>query len=239
MTYARVASGYQPGGPQSNLGFPDIPNGYGPEKTENYELGVKSTLFDRRLSLDADIYYIDWSNIQVTILSPIGTAFLANAGKAISKGLEFTAELKPTENLRIIATTAYTDAFRTTTNPPTPGKAGDRLPYTPKFSSSLSANQQFTISSAVRGFVGATVASIGNRFSDYTPGGLPHPEAHAYTYANLQAGLIRDGYTLTLFLKNVTDERGVLSAVAANDAGLSHYAVIIPRTIGLSLSKSF
>ena len=69
MAYARFASGYRPGGPNA---IPDAPPTFAPDKTNNYELGVKGDFFAHTLSIDASIYYIDWKDIQITLYTPLG-----------------------------------------------------------------------------------------------------------------------------------------------------------------------
>jgi len=68
MIYARLASGYRPGGPNPS---PGVPPEFGPDKTKNYELGVKADFLDHTLSIDTSVYYIDWKNIQVFLSNPV------------------------------------------------------------------------------------------------------------------------------------------------------------------------
>ena len=70
MAYARVASGYRPGGP--NISGIGVPAQYQPDKTKNYEMGLKGDMLGRTLSIDASVYYIDWSNIQVRLITASG-----------------------------------------------------------------------------------------------------------------------------------------------------------------------
>src|SRR5262249_43459199 len=54
MLYGRFASGYRPGGPNSLLAAANgAPPEFDPDKTENYEFGVKGDFFDHVLSVDA------------------------------------------------------------------------------------------------------------------------------------------------------------------------------------------
>ncbi|HKE47612.1 MAG TPA: TonB-dependent receptor plug domain-containing protein, partial [Rhodanobacteraceae bacterium] len=86
MAYIRIASGYQPGGP--NVVLPDVPPSVDASKLTNYELGLKTTLDDNRWLIDAALFDIEWKNIQVSASNGVAS-YLANGGKARSKGLEF------------------------------------------------------------------------------------------------------------------------------------------------------
>jgi len=246
MAYARVASGYQSGGPNTPFvpGTP-IPLTYAPSKTVNYELGLKSRAFDRRLSVDADIFYIDWSKIQLIGETPLQAAYVFNGGSAKSQGVEIAAEFKPVDSFTVSASGAYTDAELTSNaGNGFPGLSGDPLPYSSKWSGSVAAEERFRISGSVSGFVGATVAYVGKRYEAFpaTPGG-PQPSIPDYTFGNVQIGMIANGYTVTAFAKNVTNERGILRSTqitgSTPTSGLWETNFITPRTIGLSVSKSF
>jgi iron complex outermembrane recepter protein len=255
MAYARVASGYSPGGPNTTPPSPGvtIPSTFQPSKTVNYELGVKVTALDHRLSLSADYFYVDWSKIQLAGIIDQAFGYIFNGGKAKSDGIEFSAEYKPLKGMTLSATFAYDDAILTTTpGNGFPGASGDPLVGSSKYTGSIGAEQRFTINSTTTGFIGASGAYVSTRYgtwSTYTPANsaatieyqAPSP---AYAYADLRLGVMSNGFTGTLYANNVTDKRGVLSTgpTGSNPSpvgGLWHTAFITPRTIGVSLSKAF
>jgi outer membrane receptor protein involved in Fe transport len=66
-------------------------------------------------------------------------------------------------------------------------------------------------------------------------------ELPAYYTLDLQAGVMRDGLRLQVFAKNVTDRRGI-NSLSSNTGGLDPdwvAGVIQPRTVGVSVSKTF
>jgi iron complex outermembrane receptor protein len=86
MVYSRIASGYQPGGPNGGYGSPGVPQTYGAAKTWTYEVGLKSSQLDDRLSIDTSVYYIDWTGIQVNLQTAEATSFTGNAGCCKERG---------------------------------------------------------------------------------------------------------------------------------------------------------
>ena len=242
MAYARIASGYQPGGPNvSEPGQPPLPN-YKPSKTLNYELGIKAALLDGRLLNNADVFYIDWSDIQLTAFTPAQFPYLFNGGKARSEGVEEEIQFHPIESLSLNATVAYTAATLTSSSAPGfPGAPGNSLPYTSKWTGSLGAEQRFHISASTTGFVGASWAYVGKRYENYPQTlGAPQPLVPEYLYADVRAGVERDGFTISAFVKNVTDRRGILSSNPASAVGGPWgTAIIRPRAVGLSVMKQF
>src|SRR5262249_1499919 len=78
MLYARLASAFRSGMP-NNTPVPNAPVGSAPDKTYNYEVGLKGDLLDHQLVVDASVYYINWKDIQLTIKDPTtGVNYLAN-----------------------------------------------------------------------------------------------------------------------------------------------------------------
>ncbi|HJW45340.1 MAG TPA: TonB-dependent receptor, partial [Lysobacter sp.] len=93
MIYARVATGYQPGGP--NVLVPGLPAQVDSSTLTNYELGLKSQLFDNRVVFDLTGFHIAWEDIQVASIVS-GISGLVNAGKASSTGIELSTLLHVT-----------------------------------------------------------------------------------------------------------------------------------------------
>jgi hypothetical protein len=84
------------------------------ETAKNYEIGMKSTLFDRRLYLNVTAFNADFYGFQTTITAtlPDGTFLTAlnSVGHLRTRGLEVDALARITSRLRLNAAGAYTDA---------------------------------------------------------------------------------------------------------------------------------
>lgn len=239
MIYARVASGYRPGGP--NVALANAPTQVDSDSLVNYEVGMKTEFMDRRAYIDVAAFFMDWEDIQLTV-SRGGVSFLDNAGTAESKGLELTAALMPSDGLRLGLNAAYTDAQLTEDVPP-PGSGldGDRLPRVPEWSGSLTVDYTFPIGS-LSGRVGGGYRYVDERLSAVESDSDAIP-ADSYTALDLNAGLSSDRWSLRLFVRNATDEDGVLTSSITNNAlNQPQYVSAVPlqpRTIGLSLDVTF
>ncbi len=246
MLYARMASGYRAGGPNTPLCtlYTTLPCEFDPDRTRNYELGLKGDFLERRLSVDASVYYIDWRGIQLfTVDSNSQFGYTGNAGSARSQGIELAAALRPVSGLTIEWVGAWNDAELTDALPAgnAYGVSGDRLPYGSRFSGSLSIDAEFGLTSDMTGFVGGAVSYVGRRLGTFTGStGVPAPrqELPAYAQTHLRAGVRRGEWDVILFANNLFDRRGLL--IGGLDAfPPSSYIYIQPRTIGLSASKRF
>ncbi len=245
MVYARMASGFRPGSPNVLPAQSLLPPGlvlpavYAPDKTKNYEIGLKGDFLDHRLSIDTSLYYIDWKNLQLSLASS-GFGYYANGSAAKSQGIELSVQSRPLTGLTVSGWVASDDAVLTQDLPAAStayGVAGDRLPLTPHWSGSLSVEQEESLTSAVTGFIGAAASYIGERLYNFQP--TPQRQSYpAYTKADLRTGIRYDSWSVNAYLNNVADKRGLLGG------GLGYldpqrFEVIQPRTIGLSVSKSF
>jgi len=124
MTYVQFATGFKGGGISPRPYFPQQIKGFGPEKLKSYEVGFKSTLFDRRLRFNAAAFYMDYSDYQATpqvcvddngdpLPLPYGTPGLCgqylNVANAKVKGFEAELQAEPIDNLRIDGSLSYLD----------------------------------------------------------------------------------------------------------------------------------
>jgi outer membrane receptor protein involved in Fe transport len=243
MAYLRVASGFRPGG--ANVGVPPglgAPVSFGPDKLTSYELGFKATVLDRRMSFDADVFYIDWSHIQLTSTSG-GFSFLGNGGKARSQGVEASWKFTPTRGLVVSANASYTDAALTADTPPgLYGYDGDRLPWVPKWNATVGVDYDFPLGSGWSGTLGGTYNYVGSRRTDFLPVPGPRLTAPSYHGIDLHAAAYYGDWTLQAYAKNLTNQRGITSLTSETiDPQGSPFAAsyVPPRTVGINVIYDF
>jgi outer membrane receptor protein involved in Fe transport len=111
---------------------------YEPERSWNYEIGGHFSPADRRVSIDAALFWIDCRNRQIVVFPPgNGTGrLMSNAGRTRSLGAEITAVWR-LGDLNLIGSYGYTDArFLVYDDHDEEGDpvsyAGNRVPYSPQ-----------------------------------------------------------------------------------------------------------
>ncbi len=248
LLYARIASGYQPGGPNVVLpGVTGLPLTFSSSRLVDYQVGVKSTFLDGHATIDVSAFDIDWSKIQVGVLIGNESA-IENAGAARSQGFDFAGTWTPVHGLTFGSSLAYSDAIFTSPVPSLGTVYGARLPYVPMWSGSLSINETHQLSDLWTGFVGGGWRYTGSRYSaaqGSTANGHPHGlEAPAYGAIDMHLGGRTHDLTLTLFARNLTDRRAYLAPISQFYSALqtpieAYGPVLQPRTIGLSIDKTF
>jgi iron complex outermembrane recepter protein len=248
LAYLRVATGYRPGGPNFvPLGAPPAyKDYYGPDSTTNYEVGLRTELLDRSVSIDVSAFYIDWRNIQITsiFIAPNGVAYGAtgNGGSAVSEGIEYNLAWVPFHGFSLGLIGAYTDAHLTASAPGLGATSGQDLAYVPRWSSTFNADYNFPLFNGYNGFVGGSVTYTGSRYTDFGTSATddPHILLPSYTTLALQAGIKKGQFTFEAYSKNVTNARGISSYDGEGGFGLTGVASLItPRVIGLRVAVDY
>jgi outer membrane receptor protein involved in Fe transport len=92
------------------------PNSYAPDSLTNYEIGIKSELFEHKLQLNFTAYDMNWDNIQVFQYNPplgINTTFGTNGANFNIKGLEGQFVARPIPPLTLQGSASYNHAVQT------------------------------------------------------------------------------------------------------------------------------
>jgi iron complex outermembrane receptor protein len=152
MVYGQIATGYKAGGNNARPFYPTQLHATEPEELTNYEVGVKSTLFER-LRLNADVFYNDYTDMQLMVSvckwAPAGQqtpcASVANVGDAKVKGLELEALWYPTKEITIDFSFAYINFKYKTVDPLTGVSPNSKAPFTPKIKWSIGAQYKFNL----------------------------------------------------------------------------------------------
>ena len=113
------------------------------ETLDNIEAGLFGRFLDDRVQLTSSVYYGEYTDFQTTRFDPNNGGFVTeNSGNATQYGFEFDGQALLTENIRLLATYAYT--FSEYDDEDDDGNplqfAGNRFRITPENSFSLAAD---------------------------------------------------------------------------------------------------
>jgi outer membrane receptor protein involved in Fe transport len=262
-TYVSASKGYRPGGPSYGP-FPQLncgggtPPPYQSDSIWDYELGEKAKLFDNWLTINSDIYYIKWNNVQETVAVPCGYTFEANAGNARSYGPELEVNAKLSSNWSVSASASYTDAKITHPSAtfiaavlvnPTPGGISGCPDAThcvipilnvPKDAGSLSLIYTQKVLNDYNLTARVSDVYVGSSFDQAYHFGIPLP---SYNIANARLGLAGDKWTATLFVDNLNNKVAELAAnntqFQFNIPQLTRISTNQPRTFGTEINYRF
>lgn len=253
LTYATWSRGFRPGGINRRASVTD----YQADFLTNYEVGIKSTLMDGKLRINAALYHQDWNSFQFSFLGANSFTEIHNGPDARIRGFEADVNLRPIPGLTLTAAGSYTDAktknnlceiddptFTCANDPDNSISApkGTRLPITPKFKINGTARYNFALGSGdahIQGIIAhQSSASSDIRVSEANALG----RIKGSTLVDFSMGYAFDNYSFELFLQNAFDERGELSRFA-NCGQCSGYRpqvlVSTPQTFGLRVGTKF
>jgi len=248
--YASASRGYRPGGP--NVGLPANAGCtlgkaysplYQPDSVWNYELGAKTELLDRRLTVDLAGYRIDWKGVQQAVTDPgCGSLFVANVGDARSTGAELELTFKPLEGLVLAASGSYLRAEFKSIAGPFQGaaavSAGDPIPDVPRSKLNVSVEYSRPIT-ALTGYIGLD----GSHLSSVPAGFTYRATRPEYGSLDGHLGFRNTRYDLSLYGHNLTNTRGVLELLEGASYSYENVfrteIITPPRTVGIDFKVHY
>lgn len=138
--YAKYSTGYKGGGFSGGSLTPP----FNPETNAAYEIGLKGSYLNNRLTANIAAFHMKYDNLQVAQVIGV-TSAVVNAAKATIDGVEIESTIRPIPPLRIELSGAYLnarfDSFNTQDSArPTLGilnLSGNLLPQAPHFTASV------------------------------------------------------------------------------------------------------
>ena len=188
LVYASYARGFKSGGinlaglPFNSTNNPALNRAVvSPEKSNAYEVGIKSQWFNRLLTANLALFRTDVRDFQANVVDTGPGAlrgYLANVAKVRSQGVEWDLVLSPVSGLSGYVRGAYTDAkYISFANAPCPLElignsttvcdlSGKQLPGTPKLSVSYGGEYRKPISLGGSAYIGFQANSRSSNYAD-------------------------------------------------------------------------
>jgi len=268
LAYATYSTGYRVGG--ANQVVPCTPEDlaraqaggqvlcalpdelfFGPDRTRNAEVGVRASLFDRRLQLTVDAFHVKWTGVQVpsqTLNGAIGIT--VNGAEAVSQGFDVQATARITPNLSLTGTYSYVDAHLTqdviglVASQGVRDNAfdGDRLPGSSKNSGSAQLVYDYPLgdgrhiqanwATVYRGSIYSRVGLRGN--GEALPSYVTHSASLNYIAKAFEVGLFADNIFDKYAVTAISNDRSSYNQVRS-DVVERYYSrgVLTPRRIGM------
>jgi iron complex outermembrane recepter protein len=236
MVYASASTGSKSGNFNGVNGTPEERE-FDDEDTTSYELGVKSTLFDSTLRVNAAGFYteVDEYQFQSQLPTGIGT-FVSNDGKVEVSGLDLQMDAAPLPNLTLTAGLLYMNKYEITDGP----RKGQDLPYTAEYSANLSATLVFPLADGGV-YIRADYAYMddhatnGGNAENFQPKDFDDREL-----LNAKIGWKNDNWNVSVWGKNLTDDHYADQTVDTQAFnGMTAYFLAPPRTYGATLRYDF
>jgi outer membrane receptor protein involved in Fe transport len=200
--YALAAKGFKTGGFNSTFERPEDLT-FQPEQSWNYEVGLKTSLFDQRTFAELSLFYIDWTNQQIYQTVPSGRgSMLKNAGHSLSKGFEVAVKSLLPAKFELFASYGYTHAaFLSHIVDSTKNYNGNYLPYVPRHTMAIQLNKSIVLNKPLldRIRISALWKSTGELFWNEQNSFEQKP----YDIVDLRVSFTKNKLEIGLFGKNI------------------------------------
>ncbi|MBN8806759.1 MAG: TonB-dependent receptor [Sphingomonas sp.] len=256
QVYASFARGQKSGGinmsglPLDNNNQPALNTAVvRPEQNTNYEIGLKTRLFDRRLIVNVDAFYTRVTDFQANVTDTGAAAalrtYLANIPRVTVKGVEADAIAQVTRRFTLRASLAYADGrYASYPNGPCPIErigsttticdlSGVGLPGLPRWTASYGADYELPVTA--HGGIALHVDGRSQTSQYGDPTGSVYTVIPGYTLVNGSIGYRAKNWEIAVFARNLFDKNYIQNVtIQAGNSGLILATPSDPRTIGVT-----
>ena len=221
------------------LGRTSSPLSYGPDTVWSYEVGAKSKLFDQRLTLNGDVYDLEWNKVQEPVI-PCCLAYTDNVGNARVQGAELEAVLKLTPEIRVTQNVGYSYGAFTQSNQGANIVKGQRLLNSPNWTVSSAIEYRTPLSDD-----NTFIARISNSYESASLDvSTQLNQVPGRDITNLRFTVLhgRGNISGSFFIDNVLGARvdyADTSSISFGDIAYNRISTNQPRTFGVNLSYGF
>jgi iron complex outermembrane receptor protein len=230
MLYASVATGTKSGGFNTVNGTPEERE-FDDESTISYELGIKSTLLDSSLRLNAAAFHSEIDDYQAQQQLDTGAGSrVDNFGEIQTTGIDIDLQALPLPNLTLSAGLLYMHKAEVTRGP----QKGLQLPWTPDYSANLAATLVFPL-----GDGGLYLRGDYSYMDDHLTNASPETDDDDIQDRNLvnaKLGWRNEHWNVSVWGKNLTDDD--YASLTANTfvfSGMDAFFLAPPRTYGATI----
>jgi outer membrane receptor protein involved in Fe transport len=259
--YSTISKGSRPGG--VNLPIPLVPFSqgafyycgpgtgpsyltsqpayYAPDDIWSVEVGEKAKFNDRRFTVNADVYYVKWHNIQQLIVLSCGYPYNTNVGDAKTYGPELEMAAKVTDALTVDLSAAYTQAYisEPKDTPGLPITSGTRVTSIPKYTGSLAVSYESMLAQDYKLTFRISESYVGPVFDT----AYYAETLGSYGLMDFRMGVGKEAWTASVFGTNLTNKHAGMTidntVFAWQQPTITRVSTNQPRTIGIAFETKF
>ena len=247
MAYATYTQGFKAGG----YAYTARRNDFEPETVNAYELGIKGTLLDRRLTFAADLFRMDYSNLQestIVFISGSPVSLVQNAAQSRSQGAEFNATFRLSPLVSLSTDLTYLDStyknypagactlLGVATGCLSQNLTGKRRAFSPEFSGNVALNVNLPVGdNEVR--LSPSVYFTTSYYQSATADPLLTQKGYAKVDLRLAFGPSTKNWEIALIGKNLTDKTtaGFRQGITGSNGTILAMPEP-PRTVGIQFT---
>lgn len=235
MIFASGATGTKSGGFNSVNGTEEQ-RAFDDEETMSFEVGIKTTLLNSKLRINATWFDTEIDDYQSNQQLPTGLGtFVSNEAKVETSGLDMQIEAAPVQFMRLSAGLLYMNDYDFTEGP----SAGYNLPYTAELSVNLGATLLVPMGQGI-GYWRTDYSYMDDHTTTASVTQAQDSNIDNRTLVNSRIGWRTDHWDVALWGKNLTDDNyASLTALPFLLSGMEAFFLAPPRTYGVTLRYNF
>jgi len=230
-SYISYSRGYMPGGfnLMASSGTTED-NSFEPQKSANYEIGIKGRL--NRLRLAATLFYMDIEDIHIYKADGVNL-YTDNADSAHSQGVELELAYKLTDTIELTGSLGLIEAEYDTYD------AGNGISFDGK---DIENTPSYTATAGISykhpgGLYGRVDMRAVGGYSLYDNSGRTFVEEDAYALLDARIGYLTGGWDFYVYGKNLTDQEYISCFMTTTRQTMAEFGQ--PLTIGVGLRYRF
>ncbi|RAK57961.1 TonB-dependent receptor [Phenylobacterium deserti] len=250
--YASYSTGYKAAGLNLNSSVSaGTPLVLEPEEVQDGELGLKSSLWGNRATLNANLYWAELTGLQANIYPSNGAkSYLANVGDVRARGVELEGAVEVTSQLTLSANGSYNDvSYSDYPNGPCPvgqtapcDMTGRPVYQAPRWTAAANAEWRGDLGNGIEPFALVQYSYRSAVFGSVDD--APYSRIKGYALLNLRAGArFGDRYEVSAWVSNALDEFYLATLGSASVPGAGSWGATgqpgAPRTAGVTLRADF
>jgi iron complex outermembrane receptor protein len=242
LAYASYTVGNKSGGfnrAAGTLAVASLP--VSPEKVKTIEVGLKSSFWNRRITINIAAFHNKFTNYQATVTNPVinGSVVngnvVVNAGAAITKGIELESSIRPVTGLELhAAATVLRTKFTQFVNPTGNANAdytGNQVPYAPRFTFSTGFSYRLPLHIPGSLQLAGSVSYVKRNYTDIANTKAVRADSQTYVNANLDY-ITGDGHwQFSINAKNLLNKTYVLGSSINATLNTNTSSYNPPRTV--------
>lgn len=232
-TGAVYSRGYRPGGVSVNLARP-VAQPFDAEFTDNYELSFRSNWMDERLTLNANLFYTDWSDQQINVQGEFGSndTVVENVGESTLYGLELEGRFELNNESTITASLGHQKSeIDKVDDPDQMVLEGNEFQYSPNLTASLGYQWR----NGQGYFFASNVNYTGKHFNSVEN----DTEIGSRTLVDLKAGYEGRDWGVYAYVNNLFDRDVILDQYDRGSTVGEDRVYSDPRAMGVTVQYSW
>lgn len=237
MTYASYTTGFKSGGFFGDFTFDQLElEPFDKEELASFEVGIKQTLLDGTMQINAAAFHYDYDDIQ-TFVPGVAALTFTNADEATIDGADLELSWRPVNGLDVRMGVGYIDSELDDDNIP-----GDTLPNSSQWQYNGMLRYEFDLSADIMMALQTDFKYSDNMYRDAFND--PIAESDDYMIINVRISVYQadNDWDLSAWVKNLEDEVYTTQAFNFSQSfgtGVANYSVGAPRTFGVTAAYNF